>query len=431
MLVALPRAKRFSASRFTHRGQPPGAEQSTDDRERRSPALADRENSVNEQLTRIRSITAMLYVDIPSVADLKSLAAHRDDICVSIYLPTTPVSQEAAGDRIELKNLAKEALRQLETANADKRRVAALMDHLDDLVDDDEFWRFQARSLAVLATPDNARTFRVPNALVTIVEVSDRFHLKPLLRAIAFPNTCFVLALAENAVRVIQVSADLPPLMVKVEGLPKDAGSAVGRASVNDRSPSGRIQGSEGQKVLLRQFARKIDHALRGLLTGSDIPLMLAASEPLASIYRSVNTYAHLATAGIDGSPVHSTDAQLADRARGLLDGLNRDVIAQWKKAFATRENQGRATTDIAHAARAATYGAVEMMLVDIDEVIPGTVDDTDGTVTFAKSANARDYGVVDEIASRVIRSGGRILGVRKADIPGGKSLAAILRYAM
>jgi hypothetical protein len=38
---------------------------------------------------------------------------------------------------------------------------------------------------------------------------------------------------------------------------------------------------------------------------------------------------------------------------------------------------------------------------------------------------------VVDEIASRVIRSGGRILGVRKADIPGGKSLAAILRYAI
>ena len=34
----------------------------------------------------------MLYVDIPSVADLKLLAVHRDDICVSIYLPTTPVS---------------------------------------------------------------------------------------------------------------------------------------------------------------------------------------------------------------------------------------------------------------------------------------------------------------------------------------------------
>jgi len=373
----------------------------------------------------------MLYVDIPSLADLKSLAAHRDDICVSIYLPTTPVSQETVRDRIELKNLAKEALRQLETASTDKRRVAALMEHLDDLVDDDEFWRFQAHSLAVLATPDNVRTFRVPNALAKIVEVSDRFHLKPLLRAIAFPNTCYVLALAEGAVRVIQVSADLPPAVVRVDGVPKDAASAVGRASVNDRSPSGRIQGSEGQKVLLRQFARKIDHALRGLLTGSDIPLVLAASEPLASIYRSVNTYTHLAKAGIDGSPVRSTDAQLADRARALLDGQYRDEIAQWKMAFVARENEGRATTDIAHAARAATYGAVETMLVDIDEVIPGTVGEKDGAVTLAKSANASDYGVVDEIASRVIRSGGRILGVRKADIPGGKSLAAILRYAM
>src|ERR1700687_321098 len=274
----------------------------------------------------------MLYVDIPSLADLNSLAARRDDICVSIYLPTTPVRQETVRERIELKNLAKRALRQLETANADKRRVAALMEHLDDLVDDDEFWRFQARSLAVLATSENVRTFRVPNALAKIVEVSDRFHLKPLLRAIAFSNTCFVLALAEGAVRVIQVSADLPPAVVRVDGVPKDAASAVGRSTVNDRSPSGRLQGSEGQKVLLRQFARKVDQALRGLLTGSDVPLVLAASQPLAPIYRSVNTYAHLVAAGIDGSPVALTDAQLADRARAVLDGLYRDAIAQWKR---------------------------------------------------------------------------------------------------
>jgi hypothetical protein len=283
----------------------------------------------------------------------------------------------------------------------------------------------------VLATPDSARTFRVPNALLPIVEVSDRFHLKPLLRTIAFPNTCFVLALAEGAVRLIQVSAELPPVGIRVEGMPKDAASAAGRASINSRSPSGRIQGSEGQKVLLRQFARKVDHALRGLLTGSDLPLLLAASEPLASIYRSVNTYAHLATAGIHGSPVNSTDAQLAERARAILDDLYRDEIALWKRTFLTRESEDRAITDIAHAARAATFGAVETMLVDIDEVVPGTVDENNGAVTFAKTADARDYGVVDEIASRVIRSGGRVLGVRKADLPGGKSLAAILRYAI
>lgn len=373
----------------------------------------------------------MLYVDIPSLADLKALASHRGDICVSIFLPTSTVPQMSTGDRIALKNLVNEATRQLEAANTDKRRVEALVEHLDDLIDDDEFWAHQAHSLAVFATPDNVRTFRVPNALEPIVEVSDRFHLKPLIRTITFPHACFVLALAEGAVRLVEVSADLPAVSVRVEGMPKDAGSAVGRASVNARSASGRIHGSEGQKVLLRQFARKVDAALRPVLTGGDIPLLLAATQPLAPIYRSVNSYVHLAATGIDGSPGSLSDAQLAERARAVLDGRYRDEIAAWKTLFAERDNSDRATTDIARAARAATYGAVETMMVDIDEVVAGTVDETTGAVTFSTASDARDYGVVDEIASRVLRAGGRVLGVRRADIPGGQSLAAILRYAM
>ena len=371
----------------------------------------------------------MLHVDIPSAADLTTLASGRADICVSIYLRTTPVTQETGGDRIELKNLAKDAVNQLEENGANRRRIAALSEHLDDLVDDDEFWRFQARGLAIFATPDNIKTFRVPNALEPLVVVSDRFHLKPLLRAVTFPNVAYVLALAEGSVRFVEVFADLPALAAKVDGMPKDAGSAVGRSSVNDRSPSGRLHGSEGQKVLLRQFARKVDNALRRHLSGSDIPLVLAATEPLASIYRSVNTYPRLAEATIEGSPGTISDSQLAERARTVLDGLYRDELAALRTLFETRENQGRATTDVAQAARAATFGAVAVLLVDIDDITLGTVDEEDGAVTFMDKPNTTGYGVVDEIASRVIRSGGRVLGVRKGDIPGSKSLAAILRY--
>ncbi|MCI0346210.1 MAG: hypothetical protein L0221_12330 [Chloroflexi bacterium] len=371
----------------------------------------------------------MLYVDIPTAAELKSLASHRDDLCVSIYLPTTPVTQETAADRIALKNLGRQAIRELTEAEADKRRVAALSEHIDDLIDDDEFWRFQAHSLAVLATPDHVHTFRVPSALSPVAVVSDRFHLKPLLRAATFPNSGYVLALAEGAVRLVEVSADLPATAAKVQGMPKDAASAVGKATLNDRSPSGRIQGSEGQKVRLRQYARKVDAALREMLAGSEVPLILAATEPLASIYRSVNTYPHLAQATMSGSPDRLTDAQLAEQARAVLDDIYREEIAAWATLFATRENQGRATTDLGSAARAATMGAVDTMLVDIDAVVPGTVDDVAGTVTIADEPGASSYGVVDEIARRVLLSGGRVLGVRNDDIPGEKPLAAILRY--
>ena len=371
----------------------------------------------------------MLYVDLPTSAEIAALAGHRGDPSVSIYLPTTPQTQDTQADRIALKNLARDAMGQLEAAGADKRRCAELAEHLDDLVDDDEFWRFQARSLAILATPEHVRTFRVPNALAPMVEVSDRFHLKPLLRAATFPNVAYVLALSENVVRLVEVSPDLPASTVTVDGMPKDAAGAVGKSSINDRSPSGRIQGSEGKKVRLRQFARKVDQALRGLLAGSEVPLVLATVGSLGPIYRSVNSYPHLAADQLEGNPELLSDADLAQRARAVLDQLYRNRIAALADLYATREAQGRATTDVAHAARAATFGAVDTLLVDIDETIPGTVDDATGAVVFADHAGAGSYGVVDEIARRVILAQGKVLGVRKDDIPGGKPLAAILRY--
>lgn len=370
----------------------------------------------------------MLYVDIPTSADIKALSCYRSQVCVSVYLPTTPITQQAQAHRIALENFARESVKQLEAGGASKQQIAAIAEQLYDIIDDDEFWRFQAHSLAIFITPENMRTFRVPNALEPLVKVSDRFHVKPLLRSVSFPQSCYVLALAQKSVRVIEVSPDLPAQLIPVDGMPGDAGRAVQGVGELEHWPSGRIQGAEGQKVLLRQFARKVDKALRPLLAGSDIPLVLAATEPLAPIYRSVNTYSHLAGPMIEGSPEGLTDAQLAERARTILDGIYRDELAAWRSLFEACVGDGRAVTDLAQAARAATMGAVDSMLVDIDETIPGRIDER-GAIVFAEQASAANYGLIDEIATRVIATGGRVIGVRKADIPQGQSLAAILRY--
>ena len=370
----------------------------------------------------------MLYVDIPHRSEIEQLIAYRGPACMSLYLPTTPVAQDAQADRMALKNLAKVGLDQLRAAEVDKRDLLPIEEEIDDLVEDDEFWRFQARSLAVFVTPEHIVTFRLPNALTAMVEVSDRFHLKPLLRSVTWPQAAYVLALSQNAVRLVEVSGDLPAATVKVEGMPTDAASAVGKASILGRSPSGRIHGSEGQKVRLRQYARQVDQALRGLIQGRETPLILAVNEPLDGIYRSVNTYPHLAAQGIRGNSDMLTDAELAATAREILDGLHRTELEALHALFEARSKAGRATNDIAQAARAATFGAIDTLLVDIDGVIPGTVGD-DGSITLKDGPCAQSYGVVDEIAGRAFTSGAWVLGVRRADIPGGASLAAILRY--
>ncbi|MFD2399461.1 hypothetical protein ACFSVJ_25610 [Prauserella oleivorans] len=55
-----------------------------------------------------------LHTDIPTRDQLEWLIAARDRVSVSVYLPTTAVTPQAQAGRIELKNLAGEAVRQLE-----------------------------------------------------------------------------------------------------------------------------------------------------------------------------------------------------------------------------------------------------------------------------------------------------------------------------
>ena len=371
----------------------------------------------------------ILPADVPTRTQVERLLAAREPASVSIYLPTNPASRGKA-ERIELKNLAGEASRQLQEAGVGRNDAAAIDEELADLVDDDGFWRYQARSLALFLTPASSTSFRLANNLSPLVEVSDRFHLKPLLRAITFPHTAFVLALSQNGVRLLEIAPELETVEIPVPDLPKDVASAAGKSSIRDRTPSRRIQGSEGQKTRMRQYARQIDQALRPLLSGLDLPLILAAAEPIDAIYRSVNSYPHLLSTSLQGNPDASSEAQLVESARGLLDELYAAELRTIHETYALRASQRRASADIADVARAATYGLVDTVLVDIDEVVPGHVDEETGAITIDKTDDAVNYGVVDEIARRVWLNGGQVLAVRRDDIPGDGSVAAILRYA-
>jgi hypothetical protein len=372
----------------------------------------------------------LLHVDIPTPADLEALAAARHPASVSIFLPTTPVAGEISGDRIELKNLAGEARAQLEAAGHDKREVAALDEALADLVEDDGFWRFQATSLAIYATPHSLRSFRVPNRLTAELQVADRFHLKPLLRAVTFGHAAYVLALAEGHVRLLQLTADQPAIDVKVADLPKSATEALGVSSMGVRTESRRTDTSSGQRGRLAQFCRAVDRALRPYLAGKHVPLFLAADSALGAIYRSVNSYPHLAGFGIDTTPEAMNDGDISESARRLLDRLHAEEVAGINALFAERAGSGRATADIAQAARAATEGAVQTLLVDIDRTVPGLVDEASGAVSFAEVDDAVAYGIVDEIARRSLQTGARVLAVRGADLPTESPVAAILRWA-
>ncbi|QNT69739.1 hypothetical protein HQ394_10945 [Defluviicoccus vanus] len=348
---------------------------------------------------------------------------------MSIYLRTTPLTQETKSNRIELKNLLKTALDEMTAAGIDKRSILPIEADVTDLIEDDDFWVTQANSLAIFATPERILTFQLGSHVTNLVEVSDRFHLKPLLRAVTFPHTAYVLALSMGAVRLVEVTPDNAPREVTVPSLPKSMADALGRRSHQERSGDMNKAEESSENALLTRYSRVIDKALRVVLTGQHRPLIIAAAEPLASVFRHVCSYHNLAAHVIPGSADRTPDHELATAAQAVLDNVYAGDIAAFHELYAQRTQQGRATTDITQAARAATYGAVDTLIVDMDTTISGFIDD-EGAVTLDDAPDAVNYGVVDEIARRTLQAGGKVIAARRDDIPGKADLAAVLRYA-
>ncbi|MCJ2028848.1 hypothetical protein MKK50_05435 [Methylobacterium sp. J-043] len=392
----------------------------------------------------------MMHVDIPGLQEFKALATARGGVFVSLYLPTSPLHPDA--NRIAFKDLAKNAISQLREAAVSERVIESferqfgvLSGRIQESLDDNkyrlsganpfasvkEFWKSQAHGLGVLARPEakSMQTYRLPIQPKPLAEVADRFHLAPLIRTMTSPLEIFVLAILEGGARLLHVVVNMPPARVPLARLSDDPAETLGRPSLHVRAPRGRLQNLEGEKILEAQYARKVDRAVGEAFAGRSTPMVLAAAEPMLSIFREVSTYPHLIDEVIEGSPDHRSDAQLGDAALPILDRLYRNEVKRILALYVELKPH-RATSDVSHAAHAATAAAVDRLVVDLDRATPGLVSDLDGSVTYAVSDDAETYSVLDEVARRALCTDGRVVCARSEEMPAGHALAAILRYA-
>lgn len=370
----------------------------------------------------------MIYRDPFTRQDFSRLN-QTQGVCCSIYLPTSHVTQETGGDRIALKNLIDEAMAQAAEV-ADKRELSAIEHRLTDLLDDDGFWAHQANGLALLCTPQRLDSFRLAFQLDPLAEVGDRFHLKPLLAALS-PQAAYVLAISQKSIRLYEFTPSRELVEIPVEGMPKNFSDATGRTLQRDTAPSGRLQGEEGKKVLQRQFLRSVERAMRPVLRHEYQSLILATTTELHAMYSEVNTYAHLEDEGYTGSVENLTDAELGEKLEPMVADLRNRRIEEWVGEFKQFKDSSRAVTYLPTIAKAATFGQVAKLLVQVDHLSYGTVDN-DGKVALASGRGPQSYDVVDEIASRVIEHGGEVMAVRGNDTVDDavRPLAAILRWA-
>lgn len=134
-----------------------------------------------------------------------------------MYQPTHRHYPDKQQDPIRFRNLVRaleESLRQKYPA----RDVRPLLEPFERLADDPSFWRMRTLDgLAIFATPDLFRKYRLQRPVPELAVVADSFHLKPLVRILQSADSYYVLGLTRQRIRVwegnrdVLDEADLPP----------------------------------------------------------------------------------------------------------------------------------------------------------------------------------------------------------------------------
>jgi hypothetical protein len=188
-----------------------------------------------------------------------------------------------------------------------------------------------------------------------------------------------------------------------------------------------RMRQDEDVKVRLQQFVSDVETAMRPFLRETRLPLLLAGVELLVSLYRHVNTYAHIIEEPILGNQDNRPRKEIADQARAVLRRWYEALVTSWLQRVEETRGRGQGSTDANVIARAAEEGRIEALVVDIEAEFPGRI--IDGAIVGESAPSAVTYDVLDELAGRTFRQGGEVLGVKSGRLPNGAKVAAVFRY--
>lgn len=374
-----------------------------------------------------------MSIDIPSTEEFASLTKQRNVASVSLYVSAaangdvSAVAHDTEAVRLALRSAAHEAVGELASIDVSKSDRDAITEHVRTLESDRDFWASQARTVAVFVSPEGISSFRLMNHLAPLTAVGDRFDVGPLVRAASFRHTGYVLAVTVGDIRLLYLDSQANSRQIELTTLPDDAADVLGRDENGGRADRIRAEGTLGQKVELRRFCSIVQDAVLHEIGDDTIPLVLAASTDLAPAYREVNSYGSLLDEGIDANPASLSLADLELRGRAVLDRRYASQLADWAETFGNRKPQHRASADFDTVARAATSGQVESLLFDIDTCDEGVINEY-GQVISVPEPGPTTYRLVDEIAARVLRTGGRVVAVRRADLPEDSPVAATFR---
>jgi hypothetical protein len=350
---------------------------------------------------------------------LLRMAEIRSEWCVSIYLPLGDTNTSKKKNR--LKKLTLEAGKKLKALGAAPLKVGRILGPVDMILDNPGFWENRTEGIAAFFTTDSFAWHSLQYQFDELVVVTDRFHLKPLLRNAAQKRRFYLLVLSEEQIRFFEAS-ELGISEPYIKGLPRNAA-----AFLNPRTEESSVGEEEKQARLLELF-QKVDKAVTGHLKDDDAPLILAGEEQLHPVYYDANTYPHLVKIGIGGNADKLTAKELLEKALPIIKPVFRRRREKALSIFHENIGTGLASNNFAKIFNAARNGRIATLFVPVGKQKWGRFDNQTNELEFNEEAKPGDKDLLCVASTRTLRSGGEVFVVLPEQMPNNSLIAAVLR---
>ncbi|MFW6154765.1 MAG: hypothetical protein ACOC95_06070 [Planctomycetota bacterium] len=380
---------------------------------------------------------------------VSALAKHAAPNSVTLWMPTHRGGRDIREDPIRLKDLLAKAQQQLidlgvRPAEADQR-----IGLIRRSVANGHFWRTNLDGLGIFLGDGNPQFLRVPFYTPEIASVCNHFYIKPLLGAPQQNNRFYILAISENTVRLFsagryefeamdlapgprnfheyQVAADIEPQHIEFHS------GAAAHATAANRPTMFHGQGARGDfdKVRLAEYCRLVDEEVTTTLRGREAPLLLAAAEPLGTIYRQNTHYTPLSDRIIAGNPDAADPAALHRQAVEVMTDEFLRPIRSAQSRYHRAMAGGLASNDIEGILRAACANAIDVLLVTSQRQLWGRFDHEQGTLEQRDDQQCGDEDLLNLAAVLARRGGADVYAVEQRHMPGDSLAAAILRFRL
>jgi hypothetical protein len=346
-------------------------------------------------------------------SDLDQLVAPRPGPCVSLFMPMHPAGRDGMEDPVRLRKLTDDAEEALIERGMRRPDATRLLEPARRLPGDELAWQHRGRSLAMFLAPGFVRTYHGNGEIESAVVVNDQFHLRLLLPLVTDEDRFFVLALSQNAVRLLEGNlnelreltvADLPRHPSEIANI--DEGTA----------------GKGDQRLYLRHVAAVIDKRLNG----ERAPLVLATVAANMPLWREASQYSHTLEEFVAGSPDHLAPHELHAKAWPIVQpalASRRELLRQ--QIFETK----RAGLGLREVVRAAIRGQVAALFIDCKRERWGRYDPAHDAVEVHSQREPGDQDLVELAAVETLRHSGEVFPLQPQNAATGEAVEALLRF--